>query len=366
MKLPLTHPQPDIQRFVRVIRGEEIPTRPPLAELFLDHEVERTIAKDCLGLDWVEPAPERDVMAAYLRNRAEVYYRMGYDYIRMWGGVDFPGDYIAASDTAALSRGQRQWANEQRGPIASWADFEAYPWPDPAKGDLWPYEYAATHLPEGMGMVVCPTSGFLEIPMDALLGYQNLCLLLYEQPDLVEAVFQRVGEIIYGMYKRLLGLPNLYGFFQGDDMGFKTGTLISPDHLRALVLPWHKKLADLAHEHGLVYLLHSCGNLDAILPDLIEQVGIDARHSFEDEGNSVFEFKRNYGDRVAILGGVDVDKLARLPEPELRAHVRKVIAACSTGGRYALGSGNTVCNYVPIGNYFAMVEECMHYAGGCG
>ena len=80
----------------------------------------------------------------------------------------------------------------------------------------------------------------------------------------------------------------------------------------------------------------------------------------------MFEFKRNYGDRVAILGGVDVDKLARLPEPELRAHVRKVIAACSTGGRYALGSGNTVCNYVPIGNYFAMVEECMHYAGGCG
>ncbi len=366
MKLPLTHPQPDIQRFVRVIRGEEIPARPPLAELFLDHEMERAIATDCLGLDWVEPAPGREVMAAYLHNRTEVYYRMGYDYIRMWGGLDFKDAYIAASDTAALSRGQRQWANEERGPIASWEDFEKYPWPDPAKGDLWPYEYAATHLPEGMGMVVCPTSGFLEIPMDALLGYQNLCLLLYEQPDLVEAVFQRVGEIIYSMYERLLGLPNLYGFFQGDDMGFKTGTLISPDHLRALVLPWHKKLAALAHAHDLVYLLHSCGNLDAIMPDLIEDVGIDARHSYEDEGNSVFEFKRNYGDRVTVLGGVDVDKLARLPEPELRAHVRKVMDACMDGGRFALGSGNTVCNYVPMGNYFAMVEEGMNYADGCG
>ena len=361
MKIPLANPSPDIKRFVSVIRGEFIPKRPPLAELFLDHEVEREIAQSHLGLTWVEPTSDRKTMAAYLRNRTEVYYRMGYDYIRMTGGVDFPGHYLDAQDTAELSRGQRHWANESSGPIASWEDFEAYPWPDPAKADLWPYEYAAKNLPEGMGLFVCPTSGFLEIPLDTLLGYQNLCYLIFEQPDLVQAVFQRVGEIICGMYERLLGLPNLYGFFQGDDMGFKTGTLLAPDQLRSLVLPWHKKLADLAHQHGLVYLLHSCGNLEAITEDLISEVGIDARHSYEDEGNSVFDFKQRYGDRVAILGGIDVDKLARLPEAELRIHVRKVIEACMPGGRFALGSGNTLCNYVPLNNYFAMVEEALNY-----
>jgi len=363
MNVPLQRPEPDIEHFVRVVRGEERPKRPPLAELFLDHEVEREIAQSHLGLQWVEPAPGRDAMQAYLRNRTEVYYRMGYDYIRVSGGVDFPGDYLDAADTAGLSRGNRHWANETRGPIASWEDFEKYPWPEPAKAELWPYEYAAAHLPEGMGLLVCPTSGFLEIPLDTLLGYQNLCYLVYEQPDLVRAVFQRVGEIICAMYERLLGLPNLYGFFQGDDMGFKTGTLVSPSHLREYVLPWHKKLAALAHQHGLVYLLHSCGNLDAIAPDLVDDVGIDARHSFEDEGNSVIDFKRRYGGRVAVLGGVDVDKLARLPEPALRAHVRTIIDACMPGGRFALGSGNTVCNYVPLKNYFAMVEEALNYAG---
>lgn len=362
MQLPLTHPQPDMDRFVRVLRGEEIPARPPLAELFLDHEVERDIARNHLGCAWAEPSDDREAMAIYLRSRIEVYYRMGYDYVRVSGGIDFQGAYLDAPDTAALSRGNRQWANETSGPIASWDDFERYPWPDPAKGDLWPYEYASSHLPEGMGLLVCPTSGFLEIPMDALIGYQNLCLLLYEQPELVQAVFQRVGEIICAMYKRLLGLPNLYGFFQGDDMGFKTGTLLSPDHLRSLVLPWHKTLADMAHESSLVYLLHSCGNLDGIIPDLIETVGIDARHSFEDEGNSVFDFKRDYGDKVAVLGGVDVDKLTRLPEPELRTYVRQVLDACVPGGRFALGSGNTVCNYVPLKNYFVMVEEALQYA----
>lgn len=366
MKLPLDNPRPDIDRFVRVIRGEEVPARPPLAELFLDYEVERAIGKDHLGLPWAEPSMDRQQMSVYLRNRTEVYYRMGYDYIRMSGGVDFPGAYIDAPDTAEMSRGNRQWANEIRGPVASWADFEAYPWPDPSKLNLWPYEYAATHLPEGMGLFVCPTSGFLEIPLDMLFGYQNLCYLVYEQPELVEAVFRRVGEIIYGTYERLVGLPHLRGFFQGDDMGFKTGTLLSPTHLRALVLPWHKKLASLAHVNGLVYLLHSCGNLEGIMHDLIEDVGIDARHSYEDEGNSVLDFKRRYGDHVTVLGGVDVDKLARLPEPELRAYVRRIMDACMPGGRFAMGSGNTVCNYVPLENYFVMVEEALGYGGGYG
>ncbi|MBP8129248.1 MAG: hypothetical protein KA184_06660 [Candidatus Hydrogenedentes bacterium] len=364
MIVPLEKPEPDIQNFVRVIRGEVQPERPPLAELFLDHEVEREIARAHLGLNWVEPSAEREAMQAYIRHRTQVYYRMGYDYIRVSGGIDFPGYYLDTADTAGLSRGDRHWVNETRGPIASWQDFEEYPWPDAARAELWFYEYAAQNLPEGMGLFVCPTSGFLEIPLDTLLGYQNLCYLLYEQPDLVQAVFQRVGEIILAVYERLLGLPNLYGFFQGDDMGFKTGTLLSPEHLKLHVLPWHKKLAALAHQHGLLYLLHSCGNLTDIADDLVADVRIDGRHSYEDEGNSVIDFKQRYGGRVAILGGVDVDKLARLTETELRAHVRRIIDACLPGGRFALGSGNTVCNYVPIRNYFAMVEEAFLYGRG--
>jgi uroporphyrinogen decarboxylase len=362
LRAPLEKPKPDIESFVKVIRGETAPARPPLVELFLDYEVVREISRTYLGRQWVEPGDSRDSQAAYLKNWTEVYYRMGYDYVRITGGLDFPGKSRVAEDTADLSRGSRGWAEEGSGPISSWSDFEQYPWPHPDSADLWAYEFVARNLPEGMGVFVCPASGFFEIPLHSLFGYANLCYLLHDDPKLVEAVFQRVGGIIYGFYERLLGLPNLHGFFQGDDMGFKTGTLVSPGFLREHVLPWHKKLAELAHEHELLYLLHACGNLEQITEDLIGDVGIDARHSFEDEGNSVIDFKRKYGDRVAVLGGIDVDRLCRMPEDDLRRYVRSVIEICLPGGRYALGSGNTVCNYVPIPNYLAMVEEGLNFS----
>lgn len=348
---------------MRVVRGELIPARPPLAELFLDVEIVRAIAVERLGAVWVEDRPgDRKARKAFYRNLIDVYHRMGYDYMRVGGGLQFAGKTKAAKDTAALSRGQRQWCEQGKGPIASWEDFEKYPWPKLEAIDHAMLEFVSANLPEGMGLFLCPSSGFLEIPLDALLGYANLCYLLADAPDLVAAVVQRVGGLIHGYYRNLMGLPRLCGFFQGDDMGFKTGTLIGPGDLRKYILPWHRKLAALAHEHGLLYMLHSCGKLDAIMDDLIDDVRIDARHSFEDEGNSVFDFKRRYGNRVTILGGVDVDKLCRLPEPELRRHVRKVLDACAPGGRYCLGSGNSVTNYVPVRNYLAMVEEGLNYA----
>ncbi|MDI3508583.1 MAG: hypothetical protein PWP55_775 [Clostridiales bacterium] len=357
MRLPIDKPQPDINWFKDVVLGKTIPSRPPFAELFLDIEMVAAIAEDFLGRRWVNPSADRESRKAYWDNYIEVYYSLGYDYVRLSGGLNFVGKNRLGEDTAALSRGKRSWAEEGKGPISTWDDFENYPWPSLDNVELWDYEYAAAHVPEGMGVFVCPTSGFLEVPLDTLFGYENLSFLLYDNPGLVEAVFEKVGQIIYGFYEKLLGLPNLVGFFQGDDMGFKTSTMISPDALRKYSLPWHKKLAKLAHDNGLIYMLHACGNLESVMEDLIEDVKIDAKHSFEDASVPVTEFKKKYGHRIGVLGGVDMDKLCRLPEDELRRYIRGILEECMPGGRYALGSGNTVANYVPMKNYLIMLEE---------
>ena len=71
----------------------------------------------------------------------------------------------------------------------------------------------------------------------------------------------------------------------------------------------------------------------------------------------VEEAKQLFGDRMAILGGLDVDFLCRATEEEVRARTREILEACMPGGGYALGTGNSVANYIPAENYLAMLDE---------
>jgi uroporphyrinogen decarboxylase len=92
------------------------------------------------------------------------------------------------------------------------------------------------------------------------------------------------------------------------------------------------------------------------MEDLISYVKVDAKHSYEDESTPVVEAKRRYGDRIAILGGVDVDKLARSKVEDVEKYTFETLKKCALGGGYALGSGNTIANYVRVENYLAMLR----------
>jgi uroporphyrinogen decarboxylase len=133
--------------------------------------------------------------------------------------------------------------------------------------------------------------------------------------------------------------------------------LISPDDLREFVLPGHKALAEITHRAGRPYLLHSCGKLDQIMGDLLDEVRIDGLHSFEDTIRRVEDIKAKFGRRIAVLGGIDVDFLCRSTEQAVRRRVRDTVQECHPGGGYCLGTGNSVTNYIPLDNYLAMLDE---------
>ncbi|GAF91939.1 unnamed protein product, partial [marine sediment metagenome] len=151
----------------------------------------------------------------------------------------------------------------------------------------------------------------------------------------------------------------LIAVFPGDDMGFRSGTLLSPDDLRKYIVPWHRKFAEMTHAAALPYFLHSCGDLGEVMDDFINDVGIDAKHSFEDAITPAGEAKRRWGGRIGILGGVDVDVLTRRTPRQIRAYVRKLIDQCAPGGRFAVGSGNSIPDYVPVENYMTMIDEAL-------
>jgi len=132
--------------------------------------------------------------------------------------------------------------------------------------------------------------------------------------------------------------------------------MISPDDLRELAFPWHRRMVEVAHAAGRPFLLHACGNLATVMEDIID-IGFDGKHSFEDTIEPVTVAKKRWGDRIALLGGIDLDFLCRSSHAQIRTYVRGVLRECAPGGGYALGTGNSVANYVPVANFLTMMEE---------
>ncbi len=357
--VPLENPKPDCERFIRAMMGEELPDKPPMIEYLVDATLMRPILTDMVGREWVDPQPgDRDSQAAYWDNFAEFWYRMGYDVVRLEIALGFPTNNLVTDDSAPGVDQQRAWADQHHGTIASWEDFETYPWPSLEAMDFFPLEYINDHLPGGMGLISCHAGGIYE-HLSAVLSYEGLCLMLMDDPELVKAVCDRIGGLMEGFYRHILDLDNLIAVFPGDDMGFRTATLISPEHLKEFTVPWHQRFCRMTHDKGLPYFLHSCGNVEAIMDYLIDVVGIDGKHSYEDAIIPVAEMQRRYGDRIAILGGVDVDMLTRAEPDELRQYVRGILDECGPRGRYAVGSGNSIPSYIPLNNYLTMLDEAL-------
>ncbi len=347
--------RPDWEGLTRCIARDRTPDRVYNIELFLDPEVQEAVNQ---RFDLTRDLSPSDPYFAQKRQIA-IQRFLGYDYVRM--GVEdhvMPLRYDKADDTAGLRRAEgRDYVNEHKGPITNWQEFESYPWPDPQKASTRSLEWYEKNLPDDMCVV--GSGGFAHFAeyLTWLMGYETLCIALYEQRDLVAAIAQRLVDMYDVIIDRILEFDRVKIVWGSDDMGFRTGLLIGPDDLREFVLPGHKRMAERSHAAGRPYLLHCCGKIDLIMDDLIEEIGIDAKHSFEDTIESVTDAKTAYGDRIALLGGIDIDFLCRATDKEIRNRVRSTLELCMPGGGYCLGTGNSVTNYLPLDNYLIMLDE---------
>jgi len=303
----------------------------------------------------------REILHAWMDNIIAFWYHMGYDFVRIEIIPPYPGvNSLEAFDTAVESKNsKRNWQDSTCGPIKNWDDFENYNWPEITEDDFYIHKYICENLPEGMGFISCHAGGVYEHAV-RILGYEKLCLNLMDDPKLVKAVIDKVGEITLKYNEYLLALDKLVAILQGDDLGFNTQTLISPQDIRKYILPWHKKFAEQIHNQGKYYYLHSCGKIDCIMEDLISDVKIDGKHSFMEGVAPIKEYKKLYGDKICLLGGVDMDILSRSEIDDLIKYVRRIINFCASGGRFALGAGNSIPSYIPVDNYLAMVNEAFN------
>ena len=356
--------QPDFNRFVRAVTTTET-GEVPFGDIFADHETvgnflgERVFDYARMAEDPFHRITPRELIDGlrYVGQTIRFCLAAGWDYAYSFSAIPFPGfTYDLAENTSHNDREKRQryWVNDNRGPITSWDDFECYPWPGNVRSINMASRFMAKHIADGMKVMVIPGGVFEWTTW--LFGLTPFCFLLADQPDLVDAVIKKVSDLIYAVIEDLMDLPGIGGIFMGDDLGYSSGTIISPGVIQQKFLPQTERMVELVHEAGKIFVFHSCGNLDKIMDDICA-IGVDAKHSFEDKIMPVEVAYQRWSDRVGIVGGVDMHLLASGTEDQVRRRTREILDVCAAGGRYVLGTGNSVANYLPLKNYFAMLDE---------
>ena len=285
----------------------------------------------------------------------------GYDYIKLQPSINLnpaniqPGGDASALDCVAAGGGPvRHWANEHNGVIQSWADFERYEWPTPESVSYARLEEACRTLPPEMGLI--GQYGDIFTFIWESMGFETFALALYEEPELVAAMFDRVGGKVTNLYENMIDLDRLSAIWYTDDLAYTGGLMIAPEFFRELLFPWVRKMGDLARRRGVPFLYHSDGLLWDVMDDLIE-CGVTALHPIEPKSMDVADVKARTGGRLCVLGSVEVDTLCRGSQDDVREMVRDRVRRAGPGGGFCLGSSNSVPDYANYENYIAMLEE---------
>ncbi len=331
---------PYYKQLEKVLR-REIPDRPVLFEFFLNERLYRRACGNRYDLS---------TPAAEVRSMIESFRYYGYDYATVSGSrfafpANIAGDHYANEDSKSISLNGESTITDR-------ASFDAYDWMDPDACDYSSLDGA--ELPAGMKLIVKGPGGVLENVI-ALVGYDNLCMMLYDDEQLVSDIFERVGSGLVRYYENSAPHESVGALISNDDWGFNTQTMLAPDDMRKYVFPWHKRIVEAIHRHGKPAILHSCGNYSMILDDLYA-LNYDARHSYEDNIEPVEKAYDRFKGKLCVLGGVDVNFLILSPEAEIEARSRRLVERSLVDGGYALGSGNSIADYVPDEKYFAMIR----------
>ncbi len=262
-----------------------------------------------------------------------------------------------AADTAEAQ--VRSWATEGQGVVASREDFERLDWPDPDALDYSRFEQIGALLPAGMKVIGVLGKVFTNVSW--LMGLEGLSFATADDPELVDALFERVGRFQYRAFERLLDFDCVGAVWHADDIAFNTQLLVNPRLLRKHVFPWYAEMNRVAHACGRLTVYHSDGALQEVLPDIVA-CGFDGLNPIEPGAMDIDAVRREYGSRISIIGNIDLRyTLTRGTPEEVRAEVRQRIHDLAPGGGYAVSSSNSVPEYVPLANFNAMREATLTY-----
>ncbi len=198
--------------------------------------------------------------------------------------------------------------------------------------------------------------------LQGLIGSERLLMAMAEDPDWVQDMFDTVAELVCTALEEMVGMGFQFdGCFVYDDMGYRNATLFSPAMFRRFEFPNHKRVYDCAWAHGLPCILHSCGNVNAFVPGLIE-AGLACLQPLEVKAQmNLVQLKRDYGEKLAFMGGIDVRKMAMADPAIIEEEIATKIGAAKVGGGYIYHSDHSVPDNISFEQYCHVMELVKKY-----
>jgi uroporphyrinogen decarboxylase len=350
--LPRTDPQtmpmrfePDYRHFEQVMHNRR-PDRLPLYE----HIVAPQVMEKITGQSFAQLHGSTDAgdLATFFAHYCNFFCEQTYDTVSYESGISsiLPGK-------TALCGGA--------GPIQSRADFDAYPW-DELPAQFWQQaqprlDALVAQLPAGMKAVGGVGNGVFELA-ESLVGLEYLPLMQIDDPPLYADLFDAIGNLMATIWSTFCEryTPHFVAGRFGDDLGFRSSLLTNPSTVREHILPQYRRVIGIIKGAGLPFLWHSCGCIFEIMEDVMA-LGINAKHSNEDAIAPFDRWIELYGDRIGLLGGFDMDFLCSESPQGVYDRVLEDGRRFRDAARgYALGSGNSIPDYVPHENYLAMLR----------
>jgi uroporphyrinogen decarboxylase len=347
--------KPDFERIRKTVRHEE-PDRIPLCEVLIEYPIQSRF----LG---------REVTAEDLAGQVEFWAGAGYDFIPITVGMMSPGKVTQESSISRVIRetmlkdspradDDKSWNLEYTSFIKTREDFERFPWEIASQLDFSKFQQVKDLLPKGMKVIA--VSGKIFTLTWMLMGFNHFAVSLKLEEDLVADLFRKVAEIQFKGLEEIFTMPHVGAVWVVDDLAFGSGPMISPQAYRDHVFPWYREMASRCHKNGLLFFMHTDGNVMPLMEDFID-LGLDVLQPIDPSCMDIFEVKRMYGDRLTLVGNVPNEMLRSGTPREVELYVKELIAGAGPGGGYCIGAGNSVPEWAKFDNFMAMRDTALRY-----
>lgn len=239
-------------------------------------------------------------------------------------------------------------------------DIKDFDWPDPAKYiDIEECKRLVDEAPKDKVLLGIMWSSHFQDTCAAF-GMETAMMNMIMNPEIYEAVNEKIMEFYLKANEIFFEATKgkLHAILIGNDMGSQRSLMLSPDMIRQFVMPGAKRLVKQAHDFDLKVIYHSCGSIDAVIPDLIE-AGVDIVHPIQAlaAGMEPESLKERFAENVSFCGGVDTQDLLVNGQPEeIRAKVKYLRELFPTG-LIVSPSHEAIMPDVPPVNIRALFEE---------